>query len=626
MRRTRLFIGLVVGALVLSACGQKSFEQTDSTEEQTQTQTQALPLSVSEMFSERELSDVSAKKAVNIKLQDQGSSADDLNCVSIQGDVVTIQKAGIYSVSGALSQGRLVVDVGKKEEVQLIFAGVEIHCSDSAALYVRSADFVGVTLQKDTENILVNEKTFTYDAENNIDGAIFAKSDLSFNGEGSLRIESSKHGIVTKKDLFFVGGNYQVSGESHAIVGKDSVRIKNGSFRLSAGKDAITSDAENEADKGFVYIAGGSYNIIAGSDGLSAKNTLQIDGGSFDVYCGDGSKSTLQYKNAVSENAVSQKGIKSAGAMIINNGTFCVDSADDAFHSNESLTVCGGSFEIQSGDDAFHADDALSVLGGTISVLRSYEGLEGQTVSISGGELSITAEDDGINAAGGRDNSGIGRRQDTFGKADSAACITVSGGNITVNAGGDGLDSNGNLVVSGGKIIVSGATNGGNSAVDYDGTAKITGGIFAATGYAEMAQNFGSESTQGSMLISVGEQSADTSVILYETQGQELISFNPTKRFNSVLISVPQLRVGSTYTLKVGSSAREITMSELIYGTESGGFPGGMNGRPGGMNGRPGGANKRPDNGNNKGSDGATRDNRQNPLPSFENEGQQPAA
>ena len=55
-----------------------------------------------------------------------------------------------------------------------------------------------------------------------------------------------------------------------------------------------------------------------------------------------------------------------------------------------------------------HADDTLSISSGTIDITRSYEGLEGAKVLISGGKISIVASDDGINAAGGSDQSGFG--------------------------------------------------------------------------------------------------------------------------------------------------------------------------------------------------------------------------
>lgn len=80
-------------------------------------------------------------------------------------------------------------------------------------------------------------------------------------------------------------------------------------------------------------------------------------------------------------------------------------------------------------------------------------------------------------------------------------------------AGGDGIDSNGDLNVSGGEIYVSGPTSDGDSALDYDGAATITGGAIVAAGYSGMAQNFGSDSTQGSTCtVTMGGQSTDVTL------------------------------------------------------------------------------------------------------------------
>ena len=108
--------------------------------------------------------------------------------------------------------------------------------------------------------------------------------------------------------------------------------------------------------------------------------------------------------------STSTKGIKSDGALYVNGGTFTINSADDAFHSNSDVTINDGTYTISSGDDGMHADSALLVNGGTITVTESYEGLEGLNITINDGKIEITASDDGMNAAGGNDASGFGGR------------------------------------------------------------------------------------------------------------------------------------------------------------------------------------------------------------------------
>lgn len=107
-----------------------------------------------------------------------------------------------------------------------MFKGVSISNPDSAAVYIASADKVFITLAEGTENVVSNGGTYTNVDENNIDGVIFSKADLSFNGTGVLTVTADAgHGIVSKDDLIFTGGSYEILAAEHGMEGKDSVRI-----------------------------------------------------------------------------------------------------------------------------------------------------------------------------------------------------------------------------------------------------------------------------------------------------------------------------------------------------------------------------------------------------------------
>ena len=189
--------------------------------------------------------------------------------------------------------------------------------------------------------------------------------------------------------------------------------------------------------------------------------------------------------------------------------------------------------------------------------------------------------DDGINAAGGNDNSGFrGFQSET--SSVSSGSISITGGTLKLVIEGDGIDSNGDITICGGEIYVNGPANGGNASLDYDGEAKITGGIFVAAGPSEMALNFSTSSTQGAMLATVSNQTAGTAITLKDASVNTLISWEAESDFSSVLISLPELEEGSTYTLETGSSSTEITMTSLIYGSGGMQTPGNMQ-SPGGM-------------------------------------------
>lgn len=120
--------------------------------------------------------------------------------------------------------------------------------------------------------------------------------------------------------------------------------------------------------------------------------------GKFSLSSGGGSNSSINEET-------SAKGIKSVIGLTIDGGTFTIDYADDAVHSNENLVINGGTFVISSGDDAFHADSNLEVNDGDISITKSYEGIESSAITINDGDIRIVSSDDSLNVAGGNDGS-----------------------------------------------------------------------------------------------------------------------------------------------------------------------------------------------------------------------------
>lgn len=170
---------------------------------------------------------------------------------------LTITEGGVYVLSGAIADGTVTVDVASDEKVQLVLKGVSITCSNSACIFVKNADKVFITLAEGTENTLTSS---AFDENEEIDGAVFSKDDIAFNGEGALTITSAKHGIAGKDDVKFGGGVYVIHAGERGITGKDSVRIFDGSYTIYSGKTPIRSK-NKDADKGYVLILGGSFYL-----------------------------------------------------------------------------------------------------------------------------------------------------------------------------------------------------------------------------------------------------------------------------------------------------------------------------------------------------------------------------
>ena len=549
------------------------------------------------------------KESIFIVLEGETASCS-ADSVSVSGSVVTITQQGSYVLSGTLSDGMIVVDAEKTDTIHLVFDGVDICSRSSAAVYILQADKVFFSLAPGSENYLENGGSFAADDANNVDAVIFSKDDLTLNGTGTLCIDSpAGHGIVSKDNLVLTSGTYSITAAGHGIAGKDSIRIAGGSFIMDVGKDGIHAENSEDSSLGFLYIAGGTFSVTADGDGCSASASAYLKDGSFEIQTGGGSASVTHSENGwawgqwtqpdSSTDTVSAKGIKCAEILTICGGEYILDTADDALHSNGDLSVTGGNFAIAAGDDALHADGLVSIDGGEIVISKSYEGIEGLSVEISGGEIDIVSSDDGINAAGGNDDSGFGG----FGGFDSGpfaessdSSVSICGGIIRINASGDGIDSNGSLTVSGGETYISGPQDNANAALDYGTQASVTGGLFLAAGSSGMAENFGTDSTQGAMLVSTGSQEAGSTIILSDSDGTVLIRWTAEKAFDCVLLSCPAISQGKTYTLNAGNCTTRISMDSLIYSNAGMGTAGGNGfGGPEGGNmkgfGRPGGNN-----------------------------------
>ena len=533
--------------LACAVCGCAAAPETTTESSQASSVSDSITyLDAADMFTKRDKqSDYASEDATEITLSDSKSTCDS-PAVRVSDNQITITRTGTYVLSGSLTNGQIVVNASG-EKVQIVLKDASINCDTSAAIYVKSADKVFVTLAENTSNTLTNTKDFVAIDDNNIDAVIFSKSDLSLNGSGTLTIHAAYgHGIVSKDDLVITSGTYDITAARHALSGKDSVRIADGVFTLNAKKDGIHSENTDNDEKGFIYIADGTFSITCDSDGMDAEETLQVN---------------------------------------------------------------GGTITIAAGDDGLHADGDLVLNDGTVTITKSYEGLEGKTVTITGGSYAVTASDDGVNAAGdgtagdssdsassdsskeqkmpsgtppkrpqnssdstempqppqngapnGNGNPEPGGMED----ATDYNLIQISGGILTVNAGGDGLDSNGDLTVTGGEIYIDGPVQGGNGALDCSGTATISGGTVIAVGSSGMAENFSSSSTQGSMLVTVSASMISGEITLQDSNGNSLLSYTPAKSYNSVVISCPKLTSGETYTLLAGDTTTTVTLDSLV--------------------------------------------------------------
>ncbi|NNJ62798.1 MAG: carbohydrate-binding domain-containing protein [Dactylosporangium sp.] len=471
--------------------------------------------------------------------------------VSISGSVVTIASAGTYQLTGTLTNGQVVVDTTDSTIVRIILSGASISSSTSAPIQVNQASKAMVVLADGTTNTLSDASSYVYpDASTDEpNGALFSTADLTISGTGSLTVRGNAYdGIVSKDGLIINSGTITVDAVDDGIRGKDYLVVDDGTITVTAGGDGLKSTNDSDATMGYVSIASGTVTVTASGDGVSATTDVVTTGGALSVGTGGGAAAMIG-------DDVSAKGVKGAVSVVIGDGQITADSADDAIHSDETISISGGTLNLASGDDAVHADTTLEVAGGTLTVTRSYEGLEATKIIISGGTSTITSSDDGINGSDGVTDPMM---------VAAGVSLTVSGGTTVVNAGGDGVDSNGTMTMTGGTIVVNGPTVNNNGALDVNSTFTVSSGTLLAAGSSGMAVAPATSSAQGWVSAAfTATQASGTIVHVATTTGTRIASFRSSKTFQSVIFSSSQITMGQSYAIYTGGS---------VSGTSTGGM------------------------------------------------------
>ncbi len=551
-------------SLALTACGTTMTESTASATTDTTVQTAPVtasePLSV--FYTDEDQTPPAIDSAVKINLAGDVVTVEG-NGANVNGSTIAITTPGVYAISGALDNGQILVDSAEEGTVNLILNGATISNSSTSPIFISAADKTIITLADGTQNTVTDGATYVFaSAEaDEPNAAIFSKDDLVINGAGALTVNANyNNGIASKDCLRIVSGTITVNAVNDGVRGRNYISVKDASLTVNAGGDGLQSNNDEDAAKGYVLIEGGALNITAGMDGIQAETQLTINAGALNLATGGGSAVNYEFEE-------SAKGLKAGVGVTIAGGSIMIDSADDAVHSNGSVNINGGDLQIASGDDGIHADVSLTVNNGNINILKSYEGLESVLLTINGGTIRLNASDDGVNGAGGVDGSSVNGRPGQNGFGGGAAQLIINGGYLYLDTGGDGLDVNGSISMAAGTVIVNGPVENMNGAVDYDAGFNVTGGYLLAVGSSGMAMAPDTASTQYVILYNFDAmQTAGALVHIQSSTGEDLLTFAPTKPFQSVVVSSPQITNGETYAIFTGGASTGSAVDGLYSG------------------------------------------------------------
>lgn len=506
--------------------------------------------------------------------------------VTIAGNDVTVDHdstEGInYVVTGTTTDGSLIIN--GKTNFGLTLNGVNITSASKTALDIECS---GNAYLYATGSNKLNDGT-TEDHK----GAIFAKGKLLISGDGSLEVYGNyKNGIHGKNSIVIEKGVnlYVKSTENNGIKSGGDMFINGGIINVEVSADggkAINGDAN-------VTINGGRTTVIATGNGTWEVDETLSTGGDTKAAAGIGSDGNF-YMNGgelyAKATGSGGKGVKADYEGYITGGKIRIITEGGLYYSNgttENHNYTGNTDNLASAytsspkgmkmggkdENEVAYGGPLVISGGDIMIRTSGNNAEGMeskgTLEISGGSVLVYAHDDAINSTGD---------------------MTISGGTVVaVGTNNDAIDANGNMYLKGGTIIACGA-NGAEAGIDINEQKKlyITGGyLFAIGGHVD--GNLGS-TTQG-IITASGSVSANSTVSV-SNSSKTLYTFTmPPVSYsgnNTIIITMPELTSGSSYTLTSGSSSASVTASNTISNSGMGGGPGGAPGG-GGPGSGPGG-------------------------------------
>lgn len=542
-----------------------------------------------------------ASEATRIILSGDSAKISGNGAYWLDGSLV-IAQSGQYVISGELKDGSIVVEAAQYSKVWILLEGVNITCSDDACIRIDQADKVFLTLAEGTENTLTSGDAFSETAlADGTNAVIFSHDDLTINGSGSLNIVSSYlHGITSKDDLILTGGTISVTAPDHGLRVNDHFRMTAANLTVAAGKDGIHSEGDIIIQDGMLTLTAGddaihsdtSVLILGGTilvndcyEGIEAV-TIEISGGDILIHAQDDGLNANGYTGAELGGGADMLGQRpEMGEMPFQGENMPAPGNPPGTPGAENAVTEGAAEDDASTEMAAEAAEAVGAVEVAAEIESEAEEAAAETVEM-GEEKSSTNQITG--EPFGRDNMGTmmpfgedpgsetgtqsdAAEEETIVSADET-WILISGGSLTIlNESGkdaDGIDSNGHITITGGTVLVSLVGSSGNSALDSGsesgGIATVSGGTILACGDSSMAEGFGSESAQASILYSLSENAAAGSTIaLLDSEGNELISETIPYSFTSAVISCPEMTVGGTYTIRIGETEESIEMTDV---------------------------------------------------------------
>ena len=427
-----------------------------------------------------------------------------------------------YTLSGTSTDGEFYMSGSYKTTVELngltLTNATPVY--SGAAAHIQNGKRIKMKVVTGTTNTLVDA------AGGSQKGCLYIKGHAEFAQKGTLNITGNvKHGIKTGEYITLKNATINVlSAVGDGINCEQFFQMTSGTINIQGvGDDGIQCDVEDAAtgettdhedeDSGNVYIEDGTLTVNVTADaakGVKCEGDMRISGGNITVKTSgggvwdstklktkasaclgsDGAMTISGGTLSLTSTGAGGKGLNVDGALTIKGGTTTISTSGNAVvaSSTGTLSVVTSSQQLdryesdyKSSPKGIKADGAITISDDAVIYVTTTgaggEGIESKTsITITGGQTTVNASDDGINASYNTSTGGSGD-------------LTISGGYVfSRSTGNDGIDANGNCYIKGGLVYAIG-TGGVEKSIDANTEQGkklyITGGTIIAVGDLE---------------------------------------------------------------------------------------------------------------------------------------------
>ena len=420
---------------------------------------------------------------------------------------------------------------------------------------------------------------------------VLSSTQISFSTSGTGYTVSDNVVTITGDDSYDLSGDdlsdKKIIVSSSCTLNFNSFNLKNTgtltpliisenqAVKIVLSGESTLQDSSTNENNGTIYLQKGASLTISGTGTLNIYpyKYLAINGTEeTSLTVNDGATIEISSESSDVGGIYLRKAITFNNAILLLN---CPSGSHHALDTEGSITIVEGRYTLYSGNGKGIQAETNLYIGKengsnsdlNLIIITSNEGIEAKQIYIYSGTITITAGEDGINAAASGDEC-----DETINCKGNCACsLTFAGGDLTLISGEDGIDINGDLTITGGNIKVFAASNSSDQPIDQDGALTITGGNIIAAGSPQMGGVRVSTTTQVSKTYT-GTIAKDANLIVYDESNNELLSVTTPKEANYAFFNFPK-----EFSVKLNDE--ELTISEYNSTNNN---PGGNN--PGGNN------------------------------------------